>query len=281
MNKRLIINADDYGVCRSVNIAIEELITAGKLRNVSLLGNSWCYRDAADFLLDHPECSVGVHLNVVEGIPLSPTGKVSKLMGDHGQFVNLGQLLRRWLGSPVSVSKAVEGEFRAQIELLLADGLEITHADSHQHIHAFPPFWKILTRLCKEYGIGALRLPRERNKIGHRRLASIALDSAATVSKALCSNLELRVNDHFLGFKRAGGYGEDELLSDVFHLRDGVTEIACHPSLEAGIPYSNYRGHLDYQALSGSRLWNQIESSGIELITWKDLGLATCPQFSK
>ncbi len=268
MNKKLIINADDYGICPSVNYAIENLIKAGKLRDVSVLTNFSLFEKAADFLLRQPDCSVGIHLNVVEGIAVAPANKVKILLGNDGKFVNLNQILLRYCRAPFAVAKAVEAEWRAQIEILLNSGLKISHADSHQHIHAFPPFWKILVKLCGDYGISAARLPCEENEIRLRRAAGFALRQAANVSKTLFPNRNLSLNNHFLGFKRVGIYGETEMVADVKNLKNGVTELCVHPSLDDEIPYPAIRGTLEYEALSGSKLWKQIVESEIEITTW-------------
>jgi predicted glycoside hydrolase/deacetylase ChbG (UPF0249 family) len=277
MSKKLIINADDYGLCREVNRAIEDLVSLEKLKNVSVLANSWLYEETAGFLLEHPFCCAGIHLNIVEGIAASPNEKVKALLNAQGEFLSLNQMLLRWMRAPFAVSKAVELEWRAQIELMLKDGLAITHADSHQHIHAFPPFWRILVKLCREYGIAAARLPRERNKLKFRKFAAFALGSSATISKTLWSGPGIAVNDHFLGFKRAGYYREDEMVNDIKDLKDGVTEITVHPSLDDGVPYPHFHGEMEYRALQGSKIWKQIEDSNVELVTWKDISRSAVP----
>lgn len=270
MSKKLIINADDYGICPSVNYAIENLIGSGKLRSVSILANGAYFREAA-FLSNHPECEVGVHSNIVEGVPLAPAGKIGVLLGSDGKFVNLNRILMRYFRAPASVARAVEIEWKAQIEFLLESGLTISHADSHQHIHAFPPFWKILVKLCCEYKIPAVRLPREENKIRLRRVAGFALCQASKVSSAFFTHRSLNVNNHFLGFKRAGIYGENEMIADLKNLKEGVTELCVHPSLDDGVPYPALRGTLEYEALSSPKLWREIAASKIELTTWTEL----------
>jgi predicted glycoside hydrolase/deacetylase ChbG (UPF0249 family) len=268
MTKKLIINADDYGLCREVNRAIENLVEVGRLQNISILVNSSFYRESVDFLKTHPKCSTGIHLNIVEGAAISAREKGEALLGRNGEFIGLSQLFVRWGYMPRAVAKAVEAEWRAQIELLLKDGLTITHADSHQHIHAFPPFWKILIKLCQEYGISAMRLPREHNKLRRRSMPAFALKQCVDISTALYPGRNLAGNEHFLGFKRAGAYGENEMISDIRSLKDGVTEMTVHPSLDNGVPYSHFRGELEYHALLGSKVWREIEDQNVELVTW-------------
>lgn len=269
--KLLIINADDYGICREVNGAIEDLISAGHLKNVSVLANSWHFDQAADFLKSRAGISVGAHLNCVEGFALAPRAQVKILLDNRGEFLSLPRILTRWLRAPFAVARAVEAEWRAQIELLLENDLKIAHADSHQHIHAFPPFWKILLRLCREYKIPAARLPRERNEIKARRLAAFALRHSANVAEAFSPAPALTSNEHLLGFKRAGFYGADAMKEDVKNLRAGVTEMVVHPSLYDAIPYPKMRGALEYEALQSPEFWRQIEDANIEITTWTEI----------
>lgn len=269
MNKHLIINADDYGICLSVNYAVENLIKAGRLHDVSVLTNFSFFESAADFLTRHVEVSAGIHLNIVEGLPISPADKVKILLDADGNFLNLKRILTNFISAPFAVAAAVETEWRAQIELLLNSGLKISHADSHQHIHAFPPFWKILIKLCREYEIPAVRMSGEKNHIRQRCAAGFALRQAANFSETFFPNPNLKLNNHFLGFKRAGSYGETEMITDLANLENGVTELCIHPSLDDGIPYQTLRGTLEYEALANANLWKQIAELQIELTTWE------------
>jgi predicted glycoside hydrolase/deacetylase ChbG (UPF0249 family) len=273
MSKKLIINADDYGICREVNLALENLIKLGKLKNVSVLANSLFFEEAAGFLLNRPDCSIGVHLNIVEGTALLTSDKIKVLLDKNGQFVNLSQILRRWFTSPMAVSKAVELEWRAQIEILLDSGLTLSHADSHQHIHAFPPFWGILVKICRDYEIPAMRFPSERNRTKRRSLSAFALAQSTNISTFLQPSDTPIGNHHFFGFKRAGEYCEDALINDLKQLKEGVTELVLHPSLIDGVPYPELRGELEYQALMGTKIWAAIEELEIELTNWSNFSI--------
>lgn len=271
MSRKLIINADDYGICPEVNRAIENLVEAGKLKNVSVLANSWFFDETIEFLQKNPECCVGIHLNTVEGIPLSPKKDVEILLETDGQFAGLKQILLRWLRAPFAVSKAVEKEWRKQIEHLSNHDLKIIHADSHQHIHAFPPFWRILSKLCREYKIPCLRFPAEKNNIRLRKPSAFALRLNAELSKKFSFDNKIYYNEHFLGFKRAGVYGAEAIIGDLENLRQGITELIVHPSLYDGLPYPKMRGELEYQALLNPKLQNKIEEANIELVTWAEI----------
>src|SRR5436305_105191 len=156
LSKRLIINADDFGACREVNMAVMQIARAGILGGASVLANGIGWQQAVDFLRDNLELSAGIHLNVVEGRAISAAPEVRIITDRDGSFPGLSALLKRWILRPLAVSRAVEIEWRAQIEKLMRAGVWLKHADSHQHLHAFPPAYCCAVRLCQEYGIPAL-----------------------------------------------------------------------------------------------------------------------------
>lgn len=269
MVRRLILNADDYGRCAEINDAVEELIEAQRLRDVSVLVNGQSFDSAVAFLQSNTQVSAGIHLNAVEGKPISSAVEVGLLTGADGEFSGLSNLMLRWIARPLAVSRAVEIEWRAQLEKLLDAGLSLSHADSHQHLHAFPPAWLIAVRLCREYGIAGLRLPRERNSLPMRGAGAFALSASLAVGRLMASSKGLHHNDHLLGFKRAGAYKLSSLLDDLRTIPVGLTEIALHPSTTDKAPYAGLRGNRERQTLLDPSLPQHLAEIGIELITWR------------
>jgi chitin disaccharide deacetylase len=270
LSKKLIMNADDFGRCAEVNLAVEQAVRTGLLGGVSVLANGECWEEAVSFLRDHPELSAGVHLNVVEGRPVSRSRQVRMLTGVEGTFFGLTGLLSRWVLRPAAVSRAVEIEWKAQIKRLIQAGASITHLDSHQHVHAFPPAYRCAVRLCKEYGIPAIRHPREHGDLRVRQASGFALQSSLAIARRMSRSNGLYHNDYFLGFKRAGAYGTTELIDDLRAMPNGVTELALHPSVKDGVPYSKLSGARELAALVDESLPSRLRELGIELTTWTE-----------
>ena len=55
----------------------------------------------------------------------------------------------------------LEAELRAQIERALEAKINITHIDSHQHTHVLPGINALVLKLCNEYNIIRVRIPKE------------------------------------------------------------------------------------------------------------------------
>ena len=269
--KKLIINADDYGISPEVNAATEQLALAGRLGGASVLVNGSCCHAALDFLRCNPQVGAGIHLNAIEGQPLSSSQKIFPILNEQGTFVGIAVLLKRWLLHPQAITVAVEIEWRAQIEFLLQAGIRITNADSHQHLHAFPLAYRLAVRLCHEFEIPALRIPLERHSRPGRTMAALALRASLFGARLLQTRTGLKSNDHFLGFRRAGAYDSESLINDLTLLPPGVTELALHPSTKDSIPYPNLRGDAERRAILHDEFPAHLKRLGIELINWGDL----------
>jgi len=91
---------------------------------------------------------------------LSPK-EVPTLVDDNGllpeSYVPL--VKRMWTGR--IDFEQVYRELDAQMEKIMSAGLNVTHVDSHQHMHMLPPVWKIVQALMKKYGLHRLRIPKE------------------------------------------------------------------------------------------------------------------------
>src|SRR3981081_2298214 len=90
---RLIINADDFGISRGVNTGIIEAAEAGVVTAASLIVNLPDFADALDRSLSCPTLSLGLHLNLTVGRPLTAAPSLTR--GDTGEFFTLPALIAR------------------------------------------------------------------------------------------------------------------------------------------------------------------------------------------
>ena len=84
MNKKFILNADDFGLTAYHNQAVLEGYVNGFLTSASLCANGDAYDNAVHDIM--PDCSnlgIGVHLNIMEGKSLT---KCPLLTDDDGCF---------------------------------------------------------------------------------------------------------------------------------------------------------------------------------------------------
>lgn len=156
MNK-VIINADDFGYSHIVNQEIISCINNGIVTSTTLMANGPALKEAVDFALANRKASFGVHLVLDEGKPLVPSSVFVKygIVDNNGYFVR-GAIYRIVITK--DIENAVYKEWCAQVERLLNMGLNISHIDSHHHVHTIKGLYHVLKRVCSKYRIEKVRL---------------------------------------------------------------------------------------------------------------------------
>src|SRR5262249_47753778 len=148
--RELIVNADDFGLTRQVSRGIIDAHCEGIVTSTTLLANGGAFEAALSMSRRAPRLGIGVHLNLSEGVPVSPPATIPSLVDPRGRLhLTPGRLWAGVLRCKVSLSD-VERELRAQIEKVLRAGIAPTHFDGHKHVHALPCFSDIVIRLAQQ-----------------------------------------------------------------------------------------------------------------------------------
>jgi len=156
----LILNADDFGMCQSINEAILTSVKEGVTSSCTLMPPCPWALDGLYRLEQSPELPFGIHLTAVSEQPRYRWGpimskdQVPSLVDESGCFYSydrLQEFLRQ-----VKLEDLAR-EFRAQIERVLATGLKPTHLDSHCHVHTRrEDIFDMVFQFARDYGL-ALR----------------------------------------------------------------------------------------------------------------------------
>ena len=226
--RRLIINADDFGISRGVNTGIIEAAVAGVVTSASMIVNLPAFADALDRAQMCPSLSVGLHLNLTAGRPL--TGARSLTQEKTGEFYSMPQLMAR-----ASLGRLdqwdIISECVAQIDRMIDAGVHPTHLDSHRHVHAHAAIYSAVARAAASRGISQIRAPFEplRMNAGNWRstIKKTGLHAAARLSRHSATPGR-RV--HFVGISLQGGkYFAERLFALIPKLPAGTTELMTHP----------------------------------------------------
>jgi len=289
--KQLIVNGDDFGMAPGVNRAIVQAHREGILSSTSLLANGAAFEEAVTAARENPRLGFGVHLNLTQGRPLSDPGALGALLDDRGEFLGHAEplYLRMVLGRVAE--SAVEQEFRAQIERVRDAGLQPTHLDGHQHVHMWPPVFRVTARLAAEYGLAGVRSSRERRVDFHglwRRntgfrgtilqQAGVGLGLAflTAISRAALAEAGVATPDYFYGVS-ATGFLNRQTLEDILRdVPDGVSELMAHPGyvdavLEGVETRLVAQREQELDALTCPRARILLEEMGIQLVTYRAL----------
>src|SRR5262249_49687300 len=137
--RRLIVNADDFGLTSGVNRGIVEAHSRGVVTSATLMACGRKFEEAATLASQLPQFSVGCHVVLVDGVPTLKRNDVPCLVANGGEY--LRQSLVRFAASATTGRLdpgQLEAEITAQIRKLQASGIRVSHLDSHKHTHMFP-----------------------------------------------------------------------------------------------------------------------------------------------
>jgi len=87
--KKVIVNADDFGLTQGVNEGIVKAYQEGILTSATLMANMPGFDQAVELAGTHPELGVGLHLNILRGHPLSPAQTVGSLLSKGPSFYSV------------------------------------------------------------------------------------------------------------------------------------------------------------------------------------------------
>ncbi|MFH1080250.1 MAG: ChbG/HpnK family deacetylase [Pseudomonadota bacterium] len=242
--KRLIIHADDLGADEARNAGIIEAIEAGSVTAVSVLVNGPAFQGCLQRIasMNGRQFSIGVHLNLTEGRPLSPG--LETITGADGCFCGKQEGHRRLMnGNDDALQKEIRREFAAQIQTLRDAGVRMDHLDGHQHVHIFPAAIDATVWTAREFGIPWIRIPQEPLPAISMDRNNPLLNNEAEQFCRLAAAVRIRLHgstmkttDHFRGLYLKGRLSLESLERTLQALPPGLAEFMVHPGRVHGGP---------------------------------------------
>jgi hopanoid biosynthesis associated protein HpnK len=266
--KRLIVTADDFGMSAAVNEAVEDAHRNGILSAGSLMVAGDAAADAVARARLLPRLGVGLHLVLVDGKPVLPPEQLPDLVDGTGRFPNAPAMLGARIYFRAAARRQAEMEIRAQLAAFRETGLALDHVNGHHHFHLHPVIRDVLLRVAPEYGIRAIRVPREAAWHSWRaagdRLWPRAVNQAMLRTGKLRRQLRragIAHNDWQLGLSDTGAMDAVRSGKLLARLPDGVTEIYFHPAL----------GNAEHRALTDPPLAASLRAHGVTPIPFAAL----------
>lgn len=128
---KLIINADDFGMSESINEAIFKLVDLGAISSTTVMINMPFALDIIR-LAERLNISIGLHVNITEGFPVSHPDLVKSIIDENGMFYEKNILLKKISQNKINY-KDIKTEVWAQyFKLKDLLGNRSIHFDSHQ-----------------------------------------------------------------------------------------------------------------------------------------------------
>lgn len=283
--KRLIVNADDFGLHTQINNGIIKGYREGFITSTSIMPSAPAYKEAVALARENHGLGIGIHLTLVGGVsPVLPRNRVTSLLDAEGVFLpDYGAFAKRYYSGGIKSSE-LESELRAQIERVLESGLNITHLDSHQHLHVLPGVNRLVLKLGCEYNIRRMRIPYEPYlfKGGFeagmvRIIGKCGLSFCASLASMGAKDSGIVHPDYFFGML-AGGNLNEELVGNILcSLPDGTSEIMTHPGMnkcELDKHFNwNYHWEEELQAFLSEKNKALLKEERIALVNFGGLDL--------
>ncbi len=237
--KRLIINADDFGLAPGVNRAIVELQQAGALSSATLMANGPFFSPAVYMAFAQPSLAVGCHVVLVDGSPCLRPAEVPSLVDPRNpsSFRNtVGSFFADLLRGRIR-EEEIEAEAVAQIRRVQSSGITVSHIDSHKHVHAFPRVLAPLLRAARQCGVRCVRNPFEpwwslkatRPAGTVRRMQVHVMRTQGRAFNRLTREHDMMTADGSMGLLATGILDDSVLRALLRAMPPGTWELVCHP----------------------------------------------------
>lgn len=291
MERYLIINADDFGMCRSANLAVFDLLKSGGITSSTIMAPCGWAPEAAKFAKENPQFAIGVHLTTTSEWSNYRWGPVSKsgcdsLCDEDGYFYHESDAFEK----NCDIAQA-ETEIRAQIEKLKKLGLNPSHLDNHMgSLYGIETgrfeLLEMTLRVCGEYGL-PFRMPMA---FTEEQFGNTMLD--IKVDKQVIMGLFAKINEYgkalgvampdylmpgdWSGPQRESYDNYKEYIYEKYRdFPEGVIETYIHPSFESDElkgTTGNWQFRVwEHKLFSDPQTRQHIDSLGIKLINYRDL----------
>lgn len=289
--KRLIVNADDFGLTKGVSQGIIDAHSDGIVTSTSLMANGNAFEESVALARKYPNLGMGAHLNLTQGKPVAPLSRVRSLVNSDGRLrLSPYSLWSAMLTRKIRISE-IEAELRAQIEKILMADVSLTHLDGHKHVHILPRISEVVIRLAQEYGIRSIRRPIEegpgvtiilqsgrdsKTGIVKQYLMSYPIARFAHHLNRLLMQAGLHCPAHFYGFTVTGFLSVETLAAILVGLPEGTSELMCHPGyFDPALMDAETRllaeREEELETLTSFEIKELVKRQQIQLVTYRDL----------
>jgi hopanoid biosynthesis associated protein HpnK len=284
--RRLIINADDFGLTSGVNRAIVEGNRSGTVTSATLMANAQASAAAIELAKAQPTLKTGCHVVLIDGVPLS--ANLTSLTNGPSRFhSSLKEFALAAVRKQIAAEE-IEREVTAQLGKIQSAGITLTHVDSHKHTHMFPHVLRPVLRAARACGIQAVRNPFEPLRSWPLRMMAgtpglwlrsagvMAFQMFASEFRQAIKEAGMVSTDGTVGIAVTGKLDQQILLRILKVLPEGTWEMVCHPGysdadLQAVGTRLTQSREIELAALTSVETREALAREKIDLISYADL----------
>lgn len=267
----LIVNADDFGLSKTINQDIIASFNNGILRSASIMVTGEAFEEAVSLAKSNPKLEVGLHLVFLMEKSVLPQYKIPLLVDKNGVFpsnpVSAGT---KWFFN-AKAKKQIQMEIESQIKLFLSTGLKLTHINGHLHFHTHPVIFDILAETISQYGNIPIRIPRENlfynlscntNNLCIKFLHAAIFHQLSGRCEKVLKKYNISYCNGVIGFLETGNLQEQYIIDIIQKLPEGVYELYTHPDSSK---------NNETQILCSEKIKSALKNLNVNLTTWKEL----------
>ena len=286
--RRLIVNADDFGLTQGVNRAIVEAHCHGVVTSSTLMANGQAFDDAVARAKSESRLGIGCHVVLIDGLPIRGTQQTATLSDkkfpDGRFYQSLNSFALRAVGGRIDADE-IEAEVTTQIRKLQAAGVAVSHLDTHKHTHIFPQVLRPLLRAARACGVPAVRNPfgpvrfsilTKYPGLWKRYSQVTVLNQLGGRFRESVADAGMLTTDGTVGIVATGAMDQYLFGNIVDSLPEGTWELVCHPGYNDA-DLANIRTRLRESRAEELRVLTSPEAreiagrSGVQLISYRDL----------
>lgn len=221
---RLIVSADDFGISFQANQNILRLVSLGKIDRVAVMMNGDVSPDEIGLLMKS-----GVKLDV--HLEMNRSSMENRAKQAAAAFPRLLRFFFLYLSGgarTLETERLWENQITKFHQLFwkLPDGI-----NSHEHIHYFPPFFRITCALREKYAIPYVRFAMK-GIVPYSSLRAVIIDRLRKISQRSISHTPFLSSDYMTSLNWMPDL--DNLMNRLQH---GSIEVVCHPEMNAECHY--------------------------------------------
>lgn len=280
--RRIIVNADDFGLTAGVNRAIVAANRSGIVTSATLMANAKATTAALGLAKSQPSLKAGCHVVLIDGVPL--TANLPSLTNSSSAFRSgLKQFALDAVRKKISADE-IQREVETQIRKIQESGVTLTHVDSHKHTHMFPQILRPILRAAKACGIRAVRNPFEPLRTAIVGFPALWMRSAGVMAfqmfapefRKAIKEEGMVSTDGTVGIAVTGKLDQQILLRILTALPQGTWELVCHPGysdadLQAAGTRLTQSREIELAALTSDETKDALASQKIDLISYANL----------
>jgi chitin disaccharide deacetylase len=278
---RLVLHADDVGMCHSANVAFVELSGAGVISAGSVMVPCPWSSEALEAAAADRSLDLGVHLTLnaehrhYRWRPVANHPVSAGLTDDDGYMWSTVSEVRK-----NAAPDAVETEWRAQIDRALAAGVDVTHLDAHMGSALAPEWAERYVGVGIDYGIPVLLTGRLVDYGPHGHLGDAGDDHVVPVAElARSAGMQVFARVLETDFARERHRVPEyptQIADGLAGIDDAVVYAALHPCRPGGeiehIEPDHHHVRTDEYEVFSDRAWRAwLDAQPFEVVSMRTL----------